>query len=136
MSIFVQIHANPDSRLPLSFENFATIMANMPGMYFEMDGSFVWVDHQSAQPHQMDGMVYDRDDRIEYIEIKGPCSPQQWLTLCQALCAMPIDPSQSFSVIDTTLRVHRVAEGDWTKPSEIALGLAQHEAPPKKQRLI
>ena len=123
MQIFVQIHSVPDKRLPQSFECLAEQLANMPGMYFEMDGSFVWVDQQNAQSHQMDGMVYDRADRIEYVEIKGGCSTKQWQTLCQALCGQAIRPTEDYSHIDTILRVHRVSEGDWTTAGRIAIQL-------------
>ncbi len=120
MQIFVQIHSVPDKRLPQSFERLADQLATIPGMFFEMDGSFVWVDHHPAQLYQMDGMVYDRADKIEYVEIKGACSVRQWQTLCQALCGQAIETAANYSLIDTVLRVHRVSEGDWTTASRIA----------------
>ncbi len=125
MQIFVQIHSVPEKRLPQSFENLAALLSTMPNMYFEMDGSFVWVDQQIFRTHQMDGMVYDRADKIEYVEIKGTCSTQQWQTLCQSLCGHAIGPTEDYSVIDTILRVHRVTEGDWTTASSIAMQLVR-----------
>jgi hypothetical protein len=123
MQFFVQIHPFPERRLPQSFENFAELLSNLPGMYFEMDGSFVWVEQRGSQTYQMDGMVYDRANRIEYVEIKGACSSQQWQTVCQALCARSIEPEDDYLAIDSILRVHRVSEGDWTTACDIAMSL-------------
>lgn len=101
-------------------------------MFFEMDGSFVWMDHDSTPASQMDGMVYDRQGKLEYVEIKGACNAQQWHTLCQAVCGLAIPPpleprgretELEYSVINKIARVHRVAEGDWTTASEIANSL-------------
>ena len=129
MHIFVQIHPLPGGQLPQSFEELASILGCLPGMVFEMDGSFVWVNRSHSPANQMDGMVYDRNDKLEYVEIKGACSAQQWYTLCQTVCGLSIqlplplkndNVEMEYSVIDQISRVHRVAEGDWTTPSEIS----------------
>lgn len=129
MQIFVQIHPFPGQQLPQSFESFAEKLGSMPGMFFEMDGSFVWVDHDFRPASQMDGMVYDRHGKLEYVEIKGACNTGQWHSLCQAVCGLAIrlplerksgESELEYSVIDKIARVHRVAEGDWTTASEIA----------------
>ena len=129
MQIFVQIHPFPGQQLPQSFESLAEKLGSMPGMVFEMDGSFVWVDHDFTPASQMDGMVYDRLGKLEYVEIKGACNAQQWHTLCQIVCGLDIheilapknrEAELEYSVIDQIARVHQVAEGDWTTASEIA----------------
>ena len=134
MQIFVQIYPNLGCQLPQSFEEIASILGRISGLVFEMDGSFVWVDHCHSPAYQMNGMVYDRNNKLEYVEIKGACSAQQWYTLCQTVCGLSIQlPLQlkndnvemEYSVIDQISRVHRVAEGDWTTPSEIAKQLYQ-----------
>jgi len=127
MYLFVQIHPIAGQRLPQSFEGLVAALSDLPGMVFEMDGSFVWVDHQRHPPRQMDAMVYDRDGRLEYIEVKGDCNLEQWQTLCQAICSREIsegtrmdnDPS-----IDAILRVHWTQTGDWTTVHEISTKLA------------
>lgn len=80
-----------------SFEEFADSLSKWPGMYFEMDGSFVWVPPiperdsvnlgiASGCRQQIDGMVYDRNGRIEYLDLKGTASLQSWLEIASALC--------------------------------------------------
>ncbi len=79
------------SRFQATFEQFADRVSNWPGMFFEMDGSFVWsipVEALGERP-QIDGMVYDRDDRIEYLDLKGNARPQAWLTLFASLVGIP-----------------------------------------------
>ena len=129
MHMFVQIHPMPGNQLPQSFESFAKTLENIAGMYFEMDGSFVWVDHDTAPASQMDGMVYDRLDKLAYIEIKGACNAKQWLTICLAACGLPSlenrelmsnDRVREYEVIDQIARIHRVAEGDWATASDVA----------------
>ena len=133
MLIFVQIHPFPGQQLPQSFESLAEKLGNMPGMVFEMDGSFVWVDRDFTPASQMDGMVYDRLGKLEYVEIKGACNAQQWHTLCQVVCGLsihePLSPKNreaelEYSVIDKIARVHQVIAGDWTTASEIARQLS------------
>ena len=134
MQMFVQIHPNPGKQLPPSFEELAEALGKMPGMYFEMDGSFVWVDHGSVPPGQMDGMVYDRNGRLEYIEIKGAFNARQWIVLCVIICGhtpaelekgTEVDYSEfECSEMDRVARVHRVDAGNWTTIGEVASQLA------------
>ena len=57
--------------LKMGFEELLESMAKWPGVYFEWDGSFGWVgryEPTSARKRwKMDGMVYDRDQAIQYI---------------------------------------------------------------------
>ncbi len=122
MQLFVQIHAQPHSELPQTFEGLADAIGSLPGMYFEMDGSFVWVDRNTDPPSQMDGMVYDRNGRLEYVEVKGACNAQQWRVLCQVICSLPAKPSlEDVARLNESLRIHRVSDGDWKTFEEIAL---------------
>ena len=140
MPIFVQIHPLPGQQLPQSFESLAEMLGNIPGMFFELDGSFVWVDHEDTPSSQMDGMVYDRLGKLAYIEVKGACNARQWLTLCRAVCGFAGPPplalkngeaesgyaASGYDAIERIARVHRVVEGDWTTASEIASQLPLH----------
>ena len=116
MHLFVQIHPLPEIDFVQSFEGLAMILANQSGMYFEMDGSFVWVDHQADPPCQMDGMVYDRDGRLEYVEVKGTCNATQWNILCEAI---------SGEAGLHSLRIHEVSRGEWGNALDIARQLKQ-----------
>lgn len=135
MNLFVQIYPQPNVPCPQSFEGLVEAMQGLSGMYFEMDGSFVWVDHACSPAKQMDAMVYDRDGRLAYVEVKGDCSQYQWLLLCRAMCMMPVEPSElpletsedasTWAALDNALRIHEVRLGNWVTASQIADQLAE-----------
>lgn len=56
-----------------SFEDVAADLESFERMYFEPDGSFVWVSSEVADRWQLDGMLYDRDGRVRHVELKGSC---------------------------------------------------------------
>lgn len=76
-TFFIRIYGgSPGNISPLaqSFETFAELVTPWDGMFFEMDGSFVWVGNDSHEGKwQVDGMVYDLGTAIQYIELKGAC---------------------------------------------------------------
>src|SRR5687767_6803554 len=54
-----------------SFEDAASRLSGLPRMFFEPDGSFVWVSTDPAW--QVEGYLFDRDRRLQYVELKGSC---------------------------------------------------------------
>jgi len=68
-----------------SFEEVETALAALERMYVEPDGSFVWVSADATRPWQVDGVLYDRDARLLFVELKGRCPADafdQLLTAC------------------------------------------------------
>jgi len=66
-----------------TFEEVAADLERFERMYFEPDGSFVWVPADgdgagSAERRQLDGMLYDRDGRVRHIELKGSCTGDEF----------------------------------------------------------
>lgn len=59
--------------LEVSFEEAAAQMAMLPRLFLEPDGSFVWVSSDEHHPWQVDGNLYDRGQRLQYVDIKGAC---------------------------------------------------------------
>ena len=63
--------------LGVTFEQVAERLSTLPRMFFEPDGSFVWVS--SAQPRwQLDGQLQDRGPALDYVELKGTCAAAEW----------------------------------------------------------
>lgn len=58
--------------LPVTFEAAGAALAALPRLYFEPDGSFVWVADDKTG-WQVDGVLYDRAGRLLYAELKGRC---------------------------------------------------------------
>lgn len=71
--------------LPLRFEAAATALEALPRMYFEPDGSFVWVSDDPALAWQIDGQLQDRGACLDHVEIKGTCSAAAFKTLLNLL---------------------------------------------------
>jgi hypothetical protein len=57
----------------VSFEEAEAALAQLPRMFIEPDGSFVWVAAESELRWQVDGVLYDRDERLLYVDLKGSC---------------------------------------------------------------
>ena len=62
-----------DTRFAKSFEEVATAFKALARMYFEPDGSFVWVVEED-QRYQLDGSLYDDGERLLNVDLKGTCN--------------------------------------------------------------
>lgn len=70
----------------VSFEEAAEALAGLPRLFIEPDGSFVWVSPSGAErAWQVDGVLYDRDERLVYVELKGTCPAPQFDQLLAAV---------------------------------------------------
>jgi hypothetical protein len=58
---------------PVTFEQAEASLAALPRLFIEPDGSFVWVADDAQRLWQVDGNLYDRNDRLLYVEVKGSC---------------------------------------------------------------
>ncbi len=58
-----------------SFEDAASRLQQLPQLYFELDGSFVWSPDRAQQ---IDGMLYDAQGRLQYVDLQGQCSFESW----------------------------------------------------------
>ncbi|WP_147274289.1 hypothetical protein [Bremerella cremea] len=65
-----------------SFEAAQSYLNKLPRMYFEPDGSFVWVGETGdVAPWQVDGVAYDRNGRLHSVEMRGQCPERNFDTL-------------------------------------------------------
>jgi hypothetical protein len=68
-----------------SFEMASEALAKLERMFLELDGSFVWVSAAKETPWQLDGVLYDRNDRLLYVDLKGACTAAAFDGLLAAL---------------------------------------------------
>ena len=54
-------------------------------MYCEPDGSFVWVSSQGEPAWQVDGNLYDHNERLLFVDLKGTCPPREFDRFLAAL---------------------------------------------------
>ena len=71
--------------LAVSFEEVAALLAPLPRMFIEPDGSFVWTSGGRDPAWQLDGVLYDAAGRLMYVELKGSCPVGQFDQLLAAL---------------------------------------------------
>jgi len=57
----------------VTFEATETALSEFERLYCEPDGSFVWVSDEAGERWQVDGHLYDRAERLLYLELKGHC---------------------------------------------------------------
>ena len=71
----------------VSFEEAAERLERLARLYFEPDGSFVWVGSAADDrpAWQLDGVLYDRAGRLQYVELKGTCPPAAFAQLLRAV---------------------------------------------------
>jgi hypothetical protein len=68
-----------------TFEEAVQRLARLDRAFVEPDGSFVWVS-AAAQPRwQVDGNLYDRAGRLQFVDLKGTCAPERFDELLAAL---------------------------------------------------
>lgn len=69
----------------VSFEELEAVYGHESRMFFEPDGSFVWRSSADEPTWQLDGLVFDRDGRVRYVDLKGTCPPERLETLLAPL---------------------------------------------------
>ena len=69
----------------ISFETASETLVQLERMFLEPDGSFVWVSSAQERPWQLDGVLYDREGRLLYVDLKGACTPDDFDRLLAAL---------------------------------------------------
>ncbi|HEY2837808.1 MAG TPA: hypothetical protein VGJ26_01575 [Pirellulales bacterium] len=76
---------------PYSFETVAAELASLGRLYIEPDGSFVWVSSKADLQWQVDGVLYDRDERLLFVDLKGSCPTEEFDRILTA-CGWPATP--------------------------------------------
>ncbi len=68
-----------------SFDWLSARLSSLDRLHFEPDGSFVFSGEYLSRRWQLDGMVYDRNNRLQRIEISGTCPLAAWNQLLQLI---------------------------------------------------
>lgn len=71
------------SPLPVSLENATDRLRELPRMFLEPDGSFLW----NAGMWQLEGTLYDDGRILRYVELRGACPLHAWEIFLSALGA-------------------------------------------------
>ncbi|MCA9267491.1 MAG: hypothetical protein KDA41_03430, partial [Planctomycetales bacterium] len=89
----VHIHASLNSApgelrpgpLAVSYDAAAEILATLPRMFLEPDGSFVWTGESPQGAWQVDGLLVDQGRSLAHVEAAGTCPANEFDQLLAAL---------------------------------------------------
>jgi hypothetical protein len=74
-----------------SFETAAEALQQIGGIDLEPDGYFLWVSRGGQPRWQVDGHLYDRNERLLRVDLKGSCPVEHFDRLLSAL-GWPLTP--------------------------------------------
>ena len=102
--------------LPVNFDEALERLGQLPRCYAEPDGSFVWTSPREGLRWQVDGNLYERDERVLLVDLKGSCPPNEF---DQLLACFGVPPAavvaqlvrSAVSIDEATLRQHALARG-------------------------
>ncbi len=101
----IYLYGPEQAALRASFEEASTRLQLLPRLYFELDGSFVW---SAAQGEQIEGMLYDANERLQYVDLQGQCSRESWNAVLHAIvgssasdCIVMVIPTRSLKNLPT-----------------------------------
>lgn len=77
--------------LGATFDEAVEALDKLPRIFVELDGSLLWTSPQGPSGWQVDGVLYDRGDRLHYVELKGSCPEDEFNALLRA-CGWPETP--------------------------------------------
>ncbi len=59
-----------------TFDDALTALAELPRLYTELDGSFVWTSAPGEERWQLFGCLYDRGAELAYVDLFGNCKAE------------------------------------------------------------
>lgn len=75
--------------LAVSFEQAVALLEQLPRMIVEPDGALLWAGEytvdDSSVAWQIDGTLYDRNERLMHVELAGRAPPEQFDRLLETL---------------------------------------------------
>jgi hypothetical protein len=102
--------------LPIGFDDVLSQLNIYSRLYAEPDGSFVWTSPQENIRWQVNGNLYERNDNVLFVEIKGSCPASEFnqLLACflpdEKACVVQLTRPAVF-VTAAVFRAHAAARG-------------------------
>ena len=102
--------------LSIGFDDVLNQLGNLPRLYAEPDGSFVWTSPQENTRWQVNGNLYERNDSVLFVEIKGSCPASEFdqLLACflsdEKACVVQLTRPAVFVTVEV-FRAHAGARG-------------------------
>lgn len=102
--------------LSVTFDEAIEGLGQLPRLYAEPDGSFVWTSPQEGLCWQVNGNLYERNNRVLLVHLKGSCPAAEF---DQLLACFGMPPAvvvaqlvrSAVTIDEATLRQHSLARG-------------------------
>ena len=78
-----------DAVFEASFDQLFQKLESFERLFIELDGSFVWRGEHENKNWQVDGIVYEKDDFVWNIELKGYCDERAFIELIHSVTDQP-----------------------------------------------
>jgi hypothetical protein len=86
VSILGRVNEVLTSALSVSFETAVVRLSQLPRLFIELDGSFVWRGNKpDGSEWQVDGNLIDQGPALAYVELKGCCPEERFDELLAAV---------------------------------------------------
>ena len=102
--------------LPTEFDDAINKLNALPRLFAEPDGSFVWTSPHENLRWQVNGNLYEKNDNILFVELKGYCPQVEFdqLLACfladENVCVIQLTRAAVF-VSASVFRAHACARG-------------------------
>ncbi|MEO1991657.1 MAG: hypothetical protein ABGW78_06975 [Pirellulales bacterium] len=61
--------------LNVTFDNAVERLSQLDRMFVELDGSFLWSNKHHSHSWQIDGNIFEQNNKVLFVELKGTCFP-------------------------------------------------------------
>ena len=78
-----------DAVFEASFDQVFQKLESFERLFIELDGSFVWRGEHENKNWQVDGIVYEKNDCVWNIELKGYCDVRSFTELINSVTDQP-----------------------------------------------
>jgi len=68
-----------------TWDEAAAALDSLPRMILEPDGSWIWSGGEAHRRWQIDGHLYDFEDRLHRVELHGTCPPEMFDKLLRCI---------------------------------------------------
>ncbi|MBL6724092.1 hypothetical protein N9C08_01505 [Rubripirellula sp.] len=98
-----------------SFEQAQERLEKLPGLFFELDGSFAWM--QKPGSNEIYGILYDAAGGIQYCDLHGRCTLETVRQLFHALAGDEVSGLEVLLLPERDLQDFQTFENRWSQAS-------------------
>jgi len=106
------------------FEQAQQRMEQLPGLFFELDGSFAWMRQPGSD--EIYGILYDAAGEIQYCDLHGNCSRDTLTQLCAAITTRSLSGLEVLLLPEQDLQDFECFANHWNETAANSRGKPDH----------